>query len=596
MQVSQTHHHDIPPLPRPLRLTLPVLLFCFALNLPFVLPWHSLPFPSFSSEFTAYILGLVAVLSLLIAHRNIATIALPRSILTPIFLMLLVLVQWSGGYFAYASNAILTLIVAVWLGLLMIAGANLKTVYGLPNTVTAFAYSIMLGTVVSAMIGIVQFSGYAEYFAGLLASPMPLAESGVYGNIAQQNHYASYLAFGIGAVSYLRLKRQISSLFTLAIVILLISGLFLSASRSAYIYVFGFSLIALGLRVSSWTAKERSRLYLILIFGSGLILLVGWVLVSQGIMLPQLQRLFSLSESVGTRLFLWQHSIWMVQDSPLLGVGWDAFAWKLTEQIGLGNTPNVWGVDQYAHNIILQLLATTGVLGLLLISAPLVLSISWQSWRQWSSERIFVVALLAVLLIHSLLEQPLYFAYFSIYGAILMGFVDSKPCLIRWGRLQMVLLSLCVLVLLCFAAYLGSRYKQFEALFNHTNTNLGHAKQVDEQLQSLHHVQILKPLVEGYAPELIVPHESSVKEKLALNQRLIRFAPLPENMYRHAALLAENGQLDEAQHQLRKSILVYPNLATNYLERYRALAAENPALYAELAIFMEQEIDLYLKK
>ncbi|MBC3881375.1 O-antigen ligase C-terminal domain-containing protein [Undibacterium sp. LX40W] len=574
--------------------SLPLLLLCLALNIPFFLPWHTLPFTSFCSELAAYILGMTAVLGMMISHSSMPTISLPRNILAPVFFVLLVLLQWSSGYFAYASNAILMLMCGAFLCLLMLVGATLKKACGIQVLMTKIAQSVLIGSVLCALIGFVQALGYAKVFAGLIANPM--IASGVYGNIAQQNHYATYLAFGLASMSYLSLTNKISLRTTLLALTTLLVGLFLSASRSAYIYAAMMVLILSWHRFSSLVRTRWSVRSLYLILGLIIFLIVFVGLVSQGSALPQLKRLTNLSESLGARAFLWRHSLEMAQESPLLGVGFDAFAWRLTEQIGTGSLPNMWGVDQYAHNIFLQLLATLGVVGLFLICSPILASIPWRSWRQSSTSRFFIAMLLGILLIHSLLEQPLYFTYFSIYAALLLSFVDDQPWTICWGQVQSTLIGMAAIFLLSIAAYWGYQYKQFETIFNQASANELRSDTTAERLRELHQLWVLQPLIEGYAPELFVAHDGPVQEKLKLNQRLIRFAPLPENMYRQAALLAEKGQTEAAKYQVRKAILVYPDMARLYLERYRFLATENPELYAELAMFTEQEIDLYLNK
>ena len=594
MDLNQTQKKTVQQRRLQAQYSLPILLFCLALNIPFFLPWHSLPFPSFSSELAAYVLGLIAVLSMLVAHRNNSTISLPRNILSPIFFLLLVLLQWATGYFVYASNAIMMLMVGLFLCLLMLAGTTLKTVVGSDKVITKFAQSVLIGSVLSALIGIIQASGYANSFAGLIAVPMDA--SGVYGNIAQQNHYATYLAFGFGSVCYLHLIGQVSWRMTLMLCAALLSGLFLSASRSAYIYVALIVSLLSWYRLTAsskhWSSARPRSLILVAIT----LLIVLALFISQGITLPQLKRLLNLSESVGARVFLWHHSLQMVQEAPLFGVGFDAFAWQLTEQIGTGSLPNRWGVDQYAHNIFLQLLATTGVIGLFLIYSPILFSVPWRSWRHSSPQRLFIGALLGILFIHCLLEQPLYFTYFSIYAALLLSFVDDRPWNFQWGRGRSIVVGAVALVALIFAGYWGYQYQQFEVIFNQGNVTEPRSNTSEENLRKLHQVQVLQPLIEGYAPDLFVSHDASAEEKLKLNRRLIRFAPLPENMYRQAALLAESGQAEKAKSQVRKAILVYPDMASVYLQRYRFLASENPEFYAELTTFTEQEIDLYLVK
>jgi hypothetical protein len=58
--------------------------------------------------------------------------------------------------------------------------------------------------------------------------------------------------------------------------------------------------------------------------------------------------------------------------------------------------------------------------------------------------------------------------------------------------------------------------------------------------------------------------------------------------FRHAALLAEEGRMAQAQAQLRRAAFSYPQTAPVFLARIEALAAAQPAMYGALASYGRQ--------
>ena len=65
----------------------------------------------------------------------------------------------------------------------------------------------------------------------------------------------------------------------------------------------------------------------------------------------------------------------------------------------------------------------------------------------------------------------------------------------------------------------------------------------------------------------------------------MRYAPVAEIEFRHAALLAEDSRMAEATKQFARAAFAYPHDAEHYLTRFKALAASDPATYGPLAEF-----------
>src|SRR5690606_32076970 len=81
----------------------------------------------------------------------------------------------------------------------------------------------------------------------------------------------------------------------------------------------------------------------------------------------------------------------------------------------------VSAMHEHAHNIFIHLLAETGIAGALLLLAGVWAWLRGFQWRNITPEGWWLLALLAIIGIHSLLEYPLWYAYFLGPVALLLG-------------------------------------------------------------------------------------------------------------------------------------------------------------------------------
>jgi hypothetical protein len=132
----------------------------------------------------------------------------------------------------------------------------------------------------------------------------------------------------------------------------------------------------------------------------------------------------------GSRFGIWSNAWTLAQQNPWFGVGWGNFnfAWSLTP---FPHRPPAF--FDHTHNLVLQLVVEMGVpLGLLAVG--LLLWALWQAFdRAFAQEgplgvhlrAAFVMVLLVA--IHSMLEYPLWYAYFLLPTAWLWGCCLGAP-------------------------------------------------------------------------------------------------------------------------------------------------------------------------
>jgi O-antigen ligase len=549
-------------------------------SLPFLQPWHDLPLTSFHAEWLAAFCGLLGMLFLL-PRPAASPLRIPAIAAAPLALLAIALLQLAGGMFAYPASGILLVLYLAWAAGLSIAGRTLAASLGSAALPAHLAWAMLAGGLASAAFGLLQYLGWWQAFGGLVNPPAPVTLYGVYGNLAQQNHFASYLALALAGGMYLGFTQRLAPRWLAACCLPLLAALALSGSRSILLYL-GW-LLGAGMLQAPGTGRLHRWLRLAAVALPAAAIALALAARATPLGAP-LTRLVSPEGALGPRLYLWDHALQMFAAHPWLGIGFDGFAQQLETQL---TAPTRWGIDQYAHNLPLQLLAAAGLPGALALAMPAAL-LAWRLWRRpRTMERMFACAVLGILLIHSLLEQPLYYAYFLGIAALFAGLADpsGKPLPSRPATGAVAML---VLTLLLFTSVKTARdYGAVRAQFEGGEAAADQALRV-RTLQHLRSYSLLAPLSELIAPEIFVPADAPVAARRALNARLLRFAPTDEVAFRHAALLAEEGRMAEAQAQLRRAAFSYPQTAPLYLARIRALAAAEPAVYGALAAYGAQ--------
>jgi hypothetical protein len=315
------------------------------------------------------------------------------------------------------------------------------------------------------------------------------------------------------------------------------------------------------------------------------------------------QRLFGEDANGGIRLYLWRESWLIFGQSPWLGVGFGQFAFHHLQMLPLLQQGNIQGLYNNAHNLVFQLAAETGVAGLLVLFASLGLWLNGLRRAPRDAAHWWGYAALGVLGIHSLLEYPLWYTYFVAVAAILLGALDETRYRLELrvlGRLSvaaMLLLGLLTLIQLR-ASYL--QLDQVLRLRPAASTSSGQAsvadegsfKRVRDGLMEVHGGSLLSPYAELFLSSMIEVSEERKRDKLELNGRVMRFAPVGHVVYRQALLLALNDMPRQAEAALEQALWSYPGEWPATRERLEALAEKEPGRYAallEFALRQEQE-------
>ena len=208
---------------------------------------------------------------------------------------------------------------------------------------------------------------------------------------------------------------------------LLMFAIVLTASRTGLV---GVALLAMwGLadrrlsRSSRWLLIATPVMYAIAWWG-----MAWWAQASEHTFGGQ-QRLAE-GDISGSRFRIWADALQLITAHPWTGVGWGNFnfAWSLTP------FPNRHtAFFDHTHNLPLQLAVELGVPMALLICGLLLWAL-WQAWQRAlaadpaaSAAGRCAVMMIVLIGLHSLLEYPLWYAYFLLPTAFVWGFALGLP-------------------------------------------------------------------------------------------------------------------------------------------------------------------------
>lgn len=282
----------------------------------------------------------------------------------------------------------------------------------------------------SAVIGLLQYFG-ATGWLGVWANHTGLGEA--FGNLRQRNQFASLMNIGLAALvwwvaqpSPLRSRRSASQIGpAIALAVLLGAGNAASSSRTGLLQLLLVAALSLywqhrarrhgasrqAGRALPWVLLAAVLAYALTAW------LLPWLLGLDPMHSGAVARLRAGDAVCSSRLTLWRNVLYLIAEKPWLGWGWGELDYA--HFITLYPGPRFCDILDNAHNLPLQLAVELGVpLTVLLCGGGLWLAWRAQPWRELDSTRHMAWAVLAVILLHSLLEYPLWYGPFQMAAGL----------------------------------------------------------------------------------------------------------------------------------------------------------------------------------
>ncbi len=424
---------------------------------------------------------------------------------------------------------------------------------------TVLARAWLVAGAASVFMGWLQYAGAADALAPWVSGTHP---GEAFGNLRQRNLYASLTSIALCALLWLaRTDPWFNRPALLAgLAALLSAGNALSHSRTG---LFELVLI-LGLAWAWGLHRERTvRWTLGPVLPAYLATALGLPLLFNAAANPGIfTRLAEGAPLCSSRMTLWSNVLELIRQKPWSGWGWGQldFAHFMT----LYDGPRFCDILDNAHNLPLHLAVELGVpVALLVCGAGLWAVWRARPWREADPLRQMAWAVLAVILLHSLLEYPLWYGPFQMAFGISLGLSSRLPLrpTVRTEFIGPALLTSLMLVSVASAAWDYHRIRQI-----YLPPEERAAAYRDNTLAKVREAWLFRDQAR-FAELTITPLKRDNAEwTFATAKALLHFSPEPrviEKVIESAVMLGQDGQ------------------AMLYLARYRAAFPKEHARWAE---------------
>jgi O-antigen ligase len=510
-----------------------------ALALAWLLPNHYPPWLAFHAEaWSALVLTVVAV-GLVVRSSEAIRLSLVALVIGCVALV--PLVQLATGQIAYGGTAWMSALYLVGLALAIQVGAYWHSRAGLEPADYLFTAITGAGAV-SAILQIYQLMRWD--FAGIWVMHVA-GQTRFFANLAQPNQLGTLQLLGVLGCGWAYHRRALSGLLAPALCGLLLLGVALTGSRTAYINL----LLILGLML--WIYRHP--------YGSKVRWAIGglsiWFLLCV-LSVPELEALFDSNESVRQmrtaistsepRLEIWRMFISASIEHPWIGWGWGQITtanFSVAEQF-----PDGLGQFNTTHNLFLDCIIWAGY--------PIAVTLlGFSVWwgvclfrRSLDVEALYRVGFIVVMLIHAMFELPLHYAYFLLPFGVMLGtlVLHSEPTGGRTLRREALLLLLLLALLgelITVRDYLRIEAASYALRFEDRGI------QTDRSFEPPR-VLVLDQFSGYFELVRMKPAVGISKAGLQDMRDAVNATPSARTMFNLAANLGLNGESSEARHWL----------------------------------------------
>jgi O-antigen ligase len=430
------------------------------------------------------------------------------------------------------------------------------------QTQTALAHGLLWAGTISAVLGLLQYYDLAGLLHPWTTEP---GAGQAFGNLRQRNQFASLISMALIAALWLYAQYRTGPLqrrlLWVGIVALLLVAAAASTSRTGLLEVLAIvgvaALIARRERRAR-RANPESALRLpapqVLLSWIPLYFAIAWLLpqlAGSGVD-SMMQRLSDGAPMGHSRMILWGNVLTLIAEHPWTGWGWGELSFAHYMHSTLYPGQRFVEILDNAHNLPLHLAVELGIPAATLICGGfLLLVVTAKPWREREPFRLMTWGLLGVIVLHSLLEYPLWYGPFQMVFGLCLGILwpaanghesDAR----HWAR---KLCTASAVALIAVVGYAGWDYIRISQLYLPR----------DERLQAYEENTLDKAWGSwlfanqvGFAElTLTSVTRSNAAEVHALAQRILHFSPEPRVIVKRiesAELLGLNEEaLTEAE-------------------------------------------------
>ncbi len=335
---------------------------------------------------------------------------------------------------------------------------------------------------ISSGIGVIQYFGLASEFSSII-NQTRYAEA--FANLRQRNQFATLTNIALAALVWIALQpgpfgrlhdKPASRLWLLLMAAFVLAvGNAVSSSRTGL-----FELLLLCALLVLWGRWRQPIVRHLLVVAATVYAVAVFAMpYLAGFDMSKYSLVARLGhdEACGSRLLLWSNVLHLIAQKPWLGWGWGELDYA--HFITLFNEPRFCDILDNAHNLPLHLAVELGVPVAALVCGGFAWWVLRQKpWAETDATRQMAWAVIAVILLHSMLEYPLWYGPFQMaFGiCLVLLFRSQNPALdtdinlknasnkpaapVLYKRLATLIVANVLLVLTAYAAWDYHRISQ----------------------------------------------------------------------------------------------------------------------------------------
>jgi O-antigen ligase len=462
---------------------------------------------------------------------------------------------------------------------------------GGPSVSAALAVGILVAGLVSAVLGLLQYYGLAEPLVPWTTTP---ALGQAYGNLRQRNQFATLISMALVAALWIHATQPSVRMrrWLMAAALLLLVAAAASTSRTGLVQLLSIVGVAalIAWRERRGVAESAAGSVRFSLPPLSLLLAMIPVYFAIAWLLPQLaagevegmmRRLQEGAPGDHTRVILWRNVLTLIGQHPLAGWGWGELSFAHYSTLYEG--PRFPEILDNAHNLPLHLAAELGIpVSVLICGGFAWLVLAARPWQERDPARLMAWGLLGAIVLHSLLEYPLWYGPFQLAFGLCLGMLwpgrrnasSPSPSDVKgkWAEMP-VLPSAAAAVLMAVVGYATWDYIRISQIYLTR----------DERLPAYEENTLAKAKASWlFARQVdfaeltltaVTPDNASALHALA--ERTLHFSPEPRVIVKLIESAELMGQRQEARDQAERFRIAFPEEYERWL-RGQSVEAETP--------------------
>jgi O-antigen ligase len=430
----------------------------------------------------------------------------------------------------------------------------------------------------SVPIGLAQYFGHAAWLQPWGAVPTePLGMA--YGNLRQRNQFASLCGMGLVAALWLQARASGGArLSWSAAAAWLVLGLAASTSRTGLLQLICIVGAAAWLggrqrrpagRGEPQLARPLGVLALLPLYAAA-----AWLLprLASDSVEGMVLRLREGAPPGHGRLVLWQNVLELIAQHPWRGWGWGELSYAHYTHLYAGE--RFVEILDNAHNLPLHLAVTLGIPAAAAICGGFLwVVLRARPWAERDPARITAWGLLGVIVLHSLLEYPLWYAPFQLVFGICLGLLwpDRPRAVSKPDRPSVPVLSaLAAMISIAFLAAAAWDYTRVSQIYLPRDERLPAWR--EHTLDRLRGRSWFFGDAVQFAELTLTPvTRDNAAAMYVLAGEMLHFSPEPRVVLKRIQAASLLGDDDEVQAQLSRFRAAYPE---DYLRWLGSLPAD----------------------